>query len=220
MEMGAPASPSAQRSAMVREQLAARGVEDARVLEAFERVPREEFLLKSQVAHAFADAPLPIGHRQTISQPYIVAYMLEQLWLAPTDRVLEVGAGSGYACALLAELSGEVYGVERVGDLARTARERLTRLGYNRVHILHGDGCAGWPDYAPYDAILISASARDVPQALLRQLRVGGRLLTPVGGPDEPQRLLRLVRTGEEEYTQEWLQGVAFVPLVEGPAPR
>jgi protein-L-isoaspartate(D-aspartate) O-methyltransferase len=200
---------------MVHRQLVARGIQDARVLAAFSSVPRELFVPPAQAAHAFADAPLPIGHRQTISQPYIVAYMLEQLQLDPADRVLEIGAGSGYVCALLAALAGEVYAVERIGELLRQARERLDQLGLQAVRLKHGNGYGGWEEHAPYDAILVSASAREVPQPLLRQLGPGGRLITPVGAPDEPQRLLRVVRASAGEYTQELLQGVAFVPLLD-----
>ncbi len=216
MMTGGSAEAERHRRDMVQEQIAARGVRDQRVLAALRAVPREQFVPPAQAEHAFADGPLPIGYRQTISQPYIVAYMLEQLQLQPGDRVLEVGAGSGYACALLAEIAGDVFGIERVGALAREAQVRLIRLGYGRVSIRHGDGCDGWPEEAPFAAILVSASAREVPQPLLHQLLVGGRLLTPVGVQDEPQRLLRIVRTGERSYTQEWLQSVAFVPLVEG----
>lgn len=211
-----------QRRQMVREQLIARGVRDARVLAAFIKVPREEFVPATQAGRVFADAPLPIGHRQTISQPYIVAYMLEQLAIEPTERVLEVGAGSGYVCALLAELAAEVFAIERVAMLARRAQVRLARLGYGRVRLKHGNGCEGWPEHAPFHVILVSASASEVPQPLVRQLAPGGRLLLPVGGVDGPQRLLRIVRTAEDEYTQEWLQAVAFVPLVDADvdAPR
>jgi protein-L-isoaspartate(D-aspartate) O-methyltransferase len=205
---------------MVREQIVARGVRDARVLAALIKVPRERFVPAVQAAQAFHDAPLPIGHRQTISQPYIVAYMLEQLWITPSDRVLEVGAGSGYVCALLAELAAEVCAIERVGVLARQAQARLTQLGYSAVRLKQGNGYEGWLEHAPFNAILVSASARDVPQPLLRQLALGGRMVLPVGGPDDHQRLLRVVRTGAEAYTQDWLQSVSFVPLVDDPPAR
>jgi protein-L-isoaspartate(D-aspartate) O-methyltransferase len=199
---------------MVREQIAARGVRDARVLAAMRRVPREQFLRESLEEFAYQDTPLPIESDQTISQPYVVAYMTECLRLEGGERVLEIGTGSGYAAAVLAEIAAHVYTVERYENLATSARERLARLGYANVHVLHGDGTRGWPEHAPYDAIVVAAGGPEVPAALCEQLAIGGRLVIPVGPTARAQQLVRVTRTGEHEFEQDELIPVAFVPLV------
>lgn len=204
----------AARRHMVDRQLAARGIRDPRVLAAMAAVPRERFIDPGQAAFAYDDGPLPIGEGQTISQPYVVARMIEALDVAPTDRVLEIGTGSGYAAAVLAEVAGEVYTVERLPALADRARQHLTALGYARVHVLTGDGTLGWPEHAPYDAIVATAGGPTVPPALLEQLATGGRLVMPVGPMRYDQRLVRIVRTGTGPDRREELDPVAFVPLI------
>jgi protein-L-isoaspartate(D-aspartate) O-methyltransferase len=203
----------AARRRMVQEQLVERGIADPLVLAAMARVPREQFVSPRQAAFAYDDGPLPIGEGQTISQPYIVACMAEALGLARTDRVLEIGTGSGYAAAVLAEIAAEVYTVERIPRLAEGARQRLARLGRASVHVLTGDGTLGWPEHAPYDAIVATAGGPAVPPALLEQLAIGGRLVIPVGG-SYAQRLVRVTRATAEDYRYEDLEAVAFVPLV------
>jgi protein-L-isoaspartate(D-aspartate) O-methyltransferase len=202
------------RDRMVDEQIAARRVRDPVVLHAMRTVPRERFVDEIQARFAYEDEPLPIGEGQTISQPYIVAAMTQALRLRPGDRVLEIGTGSGYAAAVLSVIVAEVYTIERVGSLARSARRRLRDLGYANVHVRHGDGSLGWPEHAPYDAIGVTAGGPDVPRSLLRQLAVGGRLVMPVGPTTRSQRLVRVVRTGEDTYEREALEEVAFVPLI------
>lgn len=203
-----------QREQMVRSQLAERGILDLRVLDAMRTVPRHEFVLEEFRDRAYEDYPLPIGGGQTISQPYIVAAMLEHLALRANDRVLEVGTGSGYVTALLSVLCAEVFSVERYASLAQSARATLLRLGYNNVAIHVGDGTLGWREFAPFDAILVSAATPEVPPALFEQLRDGGRMILPVG-PAWSQEL-QLVRkvSGRAEVTV--LEGCRFVPLVEG----
>lgn len=200
---------------MVERQLAGRGIRDERVLEAMRAVPREVFVARSQQPYAYDDGPLPIGEGQTISQPYVVALMLEKLQLLPACRLLEVGTGSGYAAAVAALLAGEVYTVERHGKLATRARTRLLQLGYTNVQVRHGNGYNGWPEYAPFDAILVSAGSSEIPPALVSQLVAGGRLVIPVGRARHDQRLLRLTRTGPDTHFTESLEYVAFVPLVD-----
>lgn len=199
---------------MVRTQLEDRGVRDLRVLEAMREVPRHEFVPESLGDDAYEDHPLPIGAGQTISQPYIVAVMLQHLALRPTDRVLEVGTGSGYVTALLAWMCAEVYSVERHPPLAAAAQATLERLGYSNVKVRVGDGTLGWPEYAPFDAILVSAAASEIPRALFVQLREDGRMVVPVGPPSSQE--LQLIRkvTGQAEV--QVLEGCRFVPLVEG----
>ena len=204
----------AARETMVERQIAARGIHDRRILDAFLSVPREEFVPKHLREFAFEDAPIPIEANQTISQPYIVALMLEAAELQGSDKVLEVGAGSGYAAAILARIVDEVIAIERHRELAGLARERMKRLGYENASIYEGDGTRGFPDKAPFNAIIVSASGSHVPDALLQQLEVGGRLLMPVGGPQEVQTLLKITRTGEDEHDQEELGAVRFVPLI------
>jgi protein-L-isoaspartate(D-aspartate) O-methyltransferase len=204
---------SAARERMVTEQIAARGVTDARVLAAMRKVPRHEFVPADVRARAYEDAPLPIGNDQTISQPYIVAIMTDLAKLGPRARVLEVGTGSGYQAAVLAEVAGEVYTIEILAPLARRAEATLGRLGYGAVHVRHGDGYRGWPEAAPFDAIVVTAAAPKVPPALLAQLADGGRLVMPVG--DRDQRLEVHRRTGERIEVKTVFP-VRFVPLTGG----
>ena len=198
---------------MVQRQIARRGVRDERVLAALRAVPREAFVSDELAEFAYDDTPLPIEAGQTISQPYIVALMLEALKPAPDDRVLEIGAGSGYAAAVLSRAVGEVYAVERHGELAALARHRLVDLGYDNVHIRHGDGSLGWAEHAPYQGITVAAGGPQIPRALLEQLAIGGRLVMPVG-PARLQQLIRVTRTGDSEYVREDLTDVRFVPLI------
>lgn len=198
------------RGRMVREQIAARGITDSRVLEAMREVPRHAFVPEPLRDRAYADRPLPIGHDQTISQPYVVAFMTQALELAPDARVLEVGTGSGYQAAVLAEVAGEVYSVEIVPELARRARATLGELGYEHVHLRTGDGYRGWPEHAPFDAIVVTAAADHVPPPLVEQLAPGGRLVMPVG--DLFQTLLRLTKTPDGVEREE-LEAVRFVPM-------
>lgn len=200
---------------MVRVQLADRGISDTRVLDAMRAVPRHEFVPENLRQDAYEDHPLPIGEGQTISQPYIVAVMLEHLALRPTDRVLEVGTGSGYVTALLSLLCAEVFSVERHAWLAASAEATLLRLGYGNVKIKVGDGTLGWSEYAPFDAILVSAASAEVPALLLDQLSEGGRMMIPVGSPSNQE--LQLLRKFNGRLEVRVLEGCRFVPLVEGP---
>ena len=199
---------------MVRTQLAERGIRDLRVLDAMRSVPRHEFVPESFRQDAYEDHPLPIGEGQTISQPYIVAAMLEHLALQSTDRVLEIGTGSGYVTALLSSLCAEVYSVERHAQLAALAESALQRLEYRNVKIIVGDGSQGWAEHAPFDAILVSAATREMPPALFAQLREGGRMMVPIG-PAFSQELQLIRKVGEQPQI-EVLEGCRFVPLVEG----
>lgn len=203
---------------MLEEHLAARGIDDARVLAAMSKVPRERLIARAQREHAYDDRALPIEAGQTISQPYIVALMAQELRLAPSDRLLEIGTGSGYAAAVYAELVAEVYTVERHALLAERARDKLAELGLRNVEVRCADGTLGWPEHAPYQAISVAAAGPEVPPPLLEQLAVGGRLVMPVGQPGEleVQRLVRVIRRGRAEYETEDLGGVQFVPLVAG----
>lgn len=200
------------RQRMVEEQLRQRDITDRRVLEAMADVPRHEFIPPELCHLAYADGPLPIGHHQTISQPYIVALMLQLASLRGAETVLEVGTGSGYQAALLARLAGKVYSVECIPELARAARQLLERLGITNVEVVEGDGSRGLEEHAPYHAIVVSAAAPKVPQALKDQLVDGGRLVIPVGGR-EGQVLERWRRRGDD-YSRERITPVAFVPLV------
>lgn len=199
---------------MIDDQLSVRGVRDRAVLKAMNAVPREDFLPAELVEFAYSDSPLPIGAGQTISQPYIVALMTAALELMPHDRVLEIGTGSGYAAAVLAELASEVYTVERHRVLADTADTRLKDLGYQNIQVLCADGTLGWPDHAPYDAIVVAAGAPVVPESLKQQLAIGGRLVIPVGASLRLQTLVRVRRLGETDYREEDLGDVCFVPLI------
>ena len=207
-----------QREEMVRTQLAERGIRDLRVLDAMRNVPRHEFVPELFRQDAYEDHPLPIGAEQTISQPYIVAAMLEHLALQATDRVLEVGTGSGYVTALLSLLSAEVYSVERHAQLAATAESTLRRLEYRNAKIRIGDGSQGWVEYAPFDAILVSAATPEVPPTLFAQLREGGRMMVPVGPPSSQELQLICKVSGQPEV--KILEGCRFVPLVEGTVDR
>ena len=199
---------------MVDSQLRDRGISDSRVLEAMLRVPRHEFVPEACRDQAYEDHPLPIGDSQTISQPYIVALMLESLQLTPNDKVLEVGTGSGYATALLAELAAEVFSIERHASLAESARTLLSTLGYRNVHVITGDGALGLPDKAPFDAILVSAAALQLPPALPGQLRDGGRMIIPIGSSDSQQ--LQFIRMVNGQAVTSLRELVRFVPLVPG----
>ena len=202
------------RQEMIRSQMAERGLNDPIVLEAINKVPREKFVPDDLIDSAYRDSPLPIEADQTISQPYIVALMTVALELKPTDRVLEIGTGSGYSAAVLAEIANEVYTIERHQVLTDTARERLQKLGYKNIHVLQGDGSLGWPEHAPFDAIVVTAAGPDVPQSLKQQLAIGGRLVMPVGEYRYSQTLLRVRRINENQYEEENLGGVRFVPLI------
>ncbi len=202
------------RKQMIDYQLAARGLRDTTVLNAVDAVPREEFVPTELVEFAYSDSPLPIEAGQTISQPYIVALMTAALELKPGERTLEVGTGSGYAAAVLAEIAGEVYTIERHKILADTARQRLQNLGYKNIQVLYGDGTLGWPEHAPFDAIIVAAGGPEVPDTLKKQLAIGGRLIIPVGFSLRTQKLLRVRRISEDEYLEEDLGGVRFVPLI------
>jgi protein-L-isoaspartate(D-aspartate) O-methyltransferase len=202
-----------QRESMVARQIAARGIRDRALLEAMRRVPRHGFVAEWLRRDAYEDSPLPIEAGQTISQPYIVALMLESARLRPTDRMLEVGAGSGYACAVASRLVAHVDAVERHPRLVALARERLARLGFDNVDVHVGDGSEGWPVGAPYDAIVVAAAAPQIPQALREQLAVGGRLVLPVASGYGAQRLVLLTRN-DDGWREDDLGGVMFVPLV------
>lgn len=199
-----------ERESMVRDQIEAQGVRDPRVLAAIRKVPRDNFVPSDVRTMAYADTPLPIGFGQTISQPYVVAFMSEALELKPEDRVLEIGTGSGYQAAVLSLLAREVYSIEIVQSLAQQAEERLKNLGYANVHIRAGDGYRGWPEAAPFDAIIVTAAPDHIPQALVDQLREGGRLVLPLGRYE--QDLIRIRRT-PKGTTRESLLPVRFVPM-------
>jgi protein-L-isoaspartate(D-aspartate) O-methyltransferase len=203
---------TAARHLMVDSQLRARGVTDPRVLGAMLRVPRHEFVPASLRAEAYEDHPLPIGDDQTISQPYVVAVMLESLQLSPTDTVLEIGTGSGYVTALLAELTAQVFSIERHPALASEARTVLAALGYANVHVFTGDGTLGLAAHAPFDAVLVSAAALSVPPTLLSQLREGGRMVIPVGSLDSQQ--LQFIRMINGQPAVSLRDSVRFVPLI------
>jgi protein-L-isoaspartate(D-aspartate) O-methyltransferase len=201
-----------QRREMVERQLRKRGIRDERVLAAMLSVPRHEFVPAELAGEAYGDRPLPIGHGQTISQPFMVAAMAEALGLSGGERLLEIGAGSGYQAAVLSLLAREVHTVEMHEELAVASRDRLRRLGYANVHVHVGDGTLGWPDAAPFEAIVVTAAAPEIPPPLTAQLEEGGRLIVPVGTPDE-QRLLRVERRGNALSTQP-LYHCRFVPLI------
>jgi protein-L-isoaspartate(D-aspartate) O-methyltransferase len=202
------------RERMVRTQIQARGVDDSRVLDAMRRVDREAFVPPEVREFAYDDSPLPIAEGQTISQPYIVALMIEAAGVKPGDHVLEIGAGSGYAAAVLAQIAGHVWTIERHGALAEAARQALHAQGRENVEVRHGDGTHGWKEAAPFDAILVAAGGPRPPEALKRQLKIGGRLVIPVGDSQKRQSLVRLTRTGEDSWEEDDLGPVAFVPLV------
>ena len=203
-----------QRLAMVEETIASRGVTDEGVLEAMRTVPRHLFVPPDYLDMAYNDHPVPIGYGQTISQPYIVAWMTELLELQPGEKVLEIGTGSGYQAAVLAELEGvEVYTIEIVPELAEIAANRLDELGYSEVRVMHGDGYYGWPEYAPFDAIIVTAAASHVPPPLIEQLKPGGRMVIPVGAQFMTQLLLLLEKGEDGEIVTRQIGAVRFVPL-------
>lgn len=208
------ASSEKLRQLLVSEQVEARGVRDPLVLSAMRRVPRELFVPKKLRISAYEDRPLPIGANQTISQPYIVAFMIEALALRGGEKVLEIGTGSGYAAAVIAEITGSVFTIERIGRLVEIAAVNLKKAGYHDICIRHADGTQGWPDKAPFDAILVSAGAPNIPKTLESQLAIGGRMVVPVGKGRRAQKLIRVTRVGENKFQREDLADVRFVPLI------
>ena len=202
-----------ERRAMVANQIEARGVEDTEVCAAMRRVPRHEFVAAPQRGQAYSDKPLPIGQGQTISQPYIVAYMTEVLQLDAGEKVLEIGTGSGYQAAVLAEITDRVYTIEIIVELAEEASARLQRLGYAEVQATQGDGYYGWEEHTPFDAIIVTAAAGHIPPPLLRQLKPGGRMVIPIGGVYEVQSLMLVRKTTDGEVRTERLMPVRFVPF-------
>ena len=213
---------AARRHLMVEDHIAARGVRSKLVLDAMDTVPRERFLPEQLREFAYDDTPLPIGEGQTISQPYIVAFMVEALALQGGENVLEIGAGSGYAAAILSRIAGEVYTVERIGELAARASEKLSDLGYDERARAARRRHARWPEHAPYDAIIVAAGGPQIPKTLMSQLKIGGRLVIPVGSDPRGQELVRVTRVSEDDYKTEDIADVRFVPLVgaEGWAPE
>ncbi len=210
---------AAARHKMVQTGIVAWGITDEAVIRVMDKVPRHRFVPEDYLDQAYANHPLPIGYGQTISQPYIVALMTQELDLEPGERVLEIGTGSGYQAAVLAELGVEVYTIEIIEPLADQAAERLAALGYTSVQTRHGDGYFGWPEKAPFDAIIVTAAPDHVPPPLLEQLKIGGVMVIPVGPVGAYQELWRITRTGEETYESESLGGAAFVPLTHGEGP-
>ena len=202
------------RAKMVNTQLLERGISDVNVLRAMLAVPREKFVAADYSEFAYEDRPLPIGSDQTISQPFIVAVMIESLGLQAGDTVLEIGAGSGYVAALLSEITQNVYAIERIQSLVEFAMSNLATTGYSNVQLRHGDGTNGWPEAGPFDAILVSAGAPHVPRTLERQLRFGGRMIIPIGPDPNNQTLVRITRLGEDKFETEDLGDVRFVPLI------
>ena len=205
------------RESMVREQILARGVSDGNVLAALRGVPRHRFVPPSQVRQAYNDHPLPIGNGQTISQPYIVAFMSELLDLRKSHKVLEIGTGCGYQAAVLSLLAGEVYSIEIVEELGVQARERLRSLGYDNVEVKIGNGYAGWPQQAPFDRIILTAAPNELPQALVDQLKPRGRLVAPVGPVYGNQELVVVTKDAQGKVRREPVLPVRFVPMVQGP---
>ena len=205
---------AAQRERMVERQVAARGLSNLHLLRAMREVPREMFVSAALAGQAYDDMPLPIEAGQTISQPYIVAVMIEAAAIAPGGKVLEIGAGSGYAAAVIGRIADRVIAIERHAELAALAEARMRRLGYDNVRIVEGDGSAGLPDEAPFDAILAAASGSHVPESLKRQLAIGGTLVMPIGEPGAVQSLVAVTRTAEEAWQKQDLGAVRFVPLI------
>ena len=203
-----------EREAMVERHLRRRGISEQHILDAFLAVPREEFISDEYEHLAYGDHPLPIEAGQTISQPYIVGLTIQAAGIKPGDKVLEVGAGSGYAAAVISRIAGEVIGIERQHDLVEVARERLKRLGYDNVDIVEGDGTRGCPEHAPFDAIVAAASGSHVPKAFLEQLKPGGRVVMPVGDPGWVQELVKVTKKHDGTLERENLGGVRFVPLI------
>lgn len=205
---------STLREKMVQHQIEVRGIKSKPLLDALRVVPREAFVPKDLKEFSYEDTPLPIGEGQTISQPYIVALMIESLNLTGGEKILEIGAGSGYAAAVLSKIAGEVYTVERIGQVASKAAATIELLGYENIHLLHGDGTLGWLEHAPYDAIIVAAGGPEVPKSLKEQLKIGGRLIIPVGSHKRLQELVRVTRISELEYEEEDIADVGFVPLI------
>lgn len=203
-----------QRERMVAEQVAGRGIVDPAVLAAMRQVPREAFVADKYRDFAYDDGPLPILEGQTISQPYVVALMIEALLLQPEDRVLEIGTGSGYAAAVLSRIVAEVYTVERIEALVTYAQQNLSRLEYDNVWVKQGDGTLGWPEHAPYNGIVVAAGGPKIPNPLKEQLAIGGRIVMPVGSEQRAQQLVRATRVSENDFDQERLGHVRFVPLI------
>jgi len=205
---------AAEREAMVERQLKRRGIGEKLILDAFLEVPRECFISEEYAHLAYGDHPLPIEANQTISQPYIVALMIQAAGIGLRDKVLEVGAGSGYAAAVISRIAGKVIGIERQHELVDVARQRMERLGFDNLEIVEGDGTKGWPEEAPYDAILAAASGSHVPKPLIDQLAPGGRIVMPLGSPGWVQELVKVTKRPDGTTTQENLGGVRFVPLI------
>lgn len=213
--MGTPEpSMEQKREEMVARQIAGRGIHDPNVLAAMREVPREAFVSQDHADYAYDDGPLPILEGQTISQPYVVALMIQELEIEAGDRVLEIGTGSGYAAAIISRMAAEIYTVERIESLVDFARQNLEALGYDNVRVHQGDGTLGWSEHAPYDAIVVAAGGPEVPESLKEQLATGGRLIIPVGSEQRAQRLVKVTRKTEEEYELETLSHVRFVPLI------
>lgn len=204
---------TALRRSMVEHQIRGRGITAPAVVKAMEAVPREALVPPDLAGSAYDDCPLPIGAGQTISQPYVVALMAAALDLGPGERVLEIGTGSGYAAAVLAEIAGQVYTIERHPELADAARRRLAELGFDNIEVRCGDGTLGWPEHAPYQGITVAAGGPELPRPLLEQLAIGGRLVMPLGGP-RMQELVRATRTGPDDFECETFGRVQFVPLI------
>ena len=203
-----------KRREMITYQLVSRDISDLRVLEAMNKIPRHQFVLPQDQANAYADYPLPIGQEQTISQPYMVALMTECLELKGKEKILEIGTGSGYQTAILSALADKIYTMERIPELAQRAKETLQNLGFLNVEVIHGDGTKGLPEHAPYDGIIVTAAAAEIPQPLLDQLAQDGKLVIPVGRHGY-QDLLRIKRSGDN-YSKEHITGCVFVPLLPG----
>jgi protein-L-isoaspartate(D-aspartate) O-methyltransferase len=205
---------AAERERMIDRTIARRGLDDPALIAAFRAVPREAFIGGTYQAYAYADAPLPIESGQTISQPYIVALTIDAAAIGPRDKVLEIGAGSGYAAAVIGQIAGEVVAIERHHELVELARERMRRLGYGNVRIVEGDGTRGCPAEAPFEAIVAAASGSHVPSVLLDQLKPGGRIVMPIGEPQAVQSLSKLTKHADGTTTREDLGAVRFVPLI------
>ncbi len=203
-----------EREKMVKEQIEARGITNPLVLAAMRDVPRHKFVPKDMIPLAYSDRPLPIGFDQTISQPYIVAYMTQCLRLTGDEKVLEIGTGLGYQAAVLSKIASKVYTIERIPELAEKARKILKELGYNNVEVIIGDGTKGLPEEAPFDGIIVTASGPYVPETLKKQLKVGGRLVMPVGKYRYAQRIVRITRGVDDNFKEEELLDVLFVPLI------
>ncbi len=203
-----------QRIKMVEDQIIRRGIKNPLVINAMKKVPRHMFVPENMIHKAYDDSPLPIGHSQTISQPYIVAYMTDALQLTGDEKILEIGTGSGYQAAILAEIAREVYTIERIDALAKQAEKTLNALGYKNIHIHVGDGTLGLEEYAPYDAIIVTAGGPYVPETLIDQLKVGGRLVMPVGEYKYGQDLVRITKGIDNKINKETLTSVIFVPLI------